>query len=509
MKPQRISASSAMPWAIGLVVALDYFDAALFAFFATYISAGVNASPEELVWASSAYALFAVLGILQQHAWVERIGYRRYLAICMFMFALGGFGAALCDNSAQLTLARSLQGYFIGPMLGACRILIQNNLPASGRPKALKSLMTLVVFGGGLAPILGAWLVAGFEWRWLFVCTAIPAVGVGLLVLWSVPDVGDVPFQQRTEPHHVAFLVFALAQAALQVVLTRTHFELFSGSPAMVGMAIAGLAGLGWFAVQQWTHPAPIIRMRTLQNKTFQVGLALYVVYYYLSTAFSYLLPRLMEGGYGYTVSEAGYLTGTIALVTGLPLFVYLRYASRLTRKKWLIVAGFGVAAVAGFWMAHLSPEASEVALVGPLVLRGLLMLFIVLPVANLTFRQFAGEEFAHGYRLKNLMRQLAMSFATSSVIALQQHRLAVHEVRLSETTTPANANFMQAVDALTRGFEASGHAVSQAHAMALGTLQRLLEQQATFMASMDGFTAIAAIALAAGLFAAWQRRID
>ena len=40
-------------------------------------------------------------------------------------------------------------------------------------------------------------------------------------------------------------------------------------------------------------------------------------------------------------------------------------------------------------------------------------MLFIVLPVANLTFRPFAAEDFAHGYRLKNLVRQLAISFAT------------------------------------------------------------------------------------------------
>ena len=53
------------------------------------------------------------------------------------------------------------------------------------------------------------------------------------------------------------------------------------------------------------------------------------------------------------------------------------------------------------------------------------------------------------------------------------------------------------------------GHAAGEAHAMALGTLYRTLEQQATFMASLDGFTAMAVVALAAGIFAAWQRTID
>lgn len=53
----------------------------------------------------------------------------------MFAFAIGGVGAALCDSSTQLTLARAVQGYFVGPMLGACRILIQIGIPPARRAK--------------------------------------------------------------------------------------------------------------------------------------------------------------------------------------------------------------------------------------------------------------------------------------------------------------------------------------------------------------------------------------
>ena len=138
-----------------------------------------------------------------------------------------------------------------------------------------------------------------------------------------------------------------------------------------------------------------------------------------------------------------------------------------------------------------------------------MLTLLIVLPVANITFKPFAAQAFAHSYRLKNLVRQLAISFASSTVIVLQQHRLALHEARLSEAANPANQGFMHALESLTHGFVAAGRSAGEAHRMALGTLWRALEQQATFMASLDGFTALAVIALAAGLFAAWQRRVD
>jgi len=137
------------------------------------------------------------------------------------------------------------------------------------------------------------------------------------------------------------------------------------------------------------------------------------------------------------------------------------------------------------------------------------MMLFVVLPVAGVTFRSFDEDTFAHSYRLKNLVRQLAISFATATVIALQQHRVALHETRLSESTSMSNPTFVQALDMLTRGFTAAGHAMGEAHGMALAALSRMLEQQATFMASLDGFQVLAVVAIVAGIYAAWQRDID
>ncbi|MBO9514144.1 MAG: MFS transporter [Variovorax sp.] len=508
--PRRgIAAAALTPWVIGAITGIDYFDNALFAFFASYIAGGISASADELVWASSAYALGAVLGILQQHAWVERFGYRRYLAICMFAFAASGVCAALSDSASQLMLARGVQGYFVGPMLGACRILIQIGIPAQRRAWTLRIFMVFIVFCGALAPIAGAFLVTHFEWRWLFFCTVPAASLAGALALWTLPDIGDVAPHERTEPHYLAYIVFAFAQAALQVVLTRAHFELFSGSPTLIGLAVAGFAGLGWFVHHQWQHPAPLVRLQGIKESSFQVGLVLYVTYYYLSTGLSYLLPHMMEGGLGFTVGDSGYFTGVMALAGGLMMFVYMKYSSRVTRKRWLVVPGFLIAAVAAGWLARMTPQAGRAQLVGPLLLRGLMLLCVMLPVAGVTFRSFKGEDFAHSYRLKNLLRQLAISFATASVIALQQHRTALHATRLAESANPANATFVQSLDMLARGFESAGHAAGEAHAMALAALSRTLEQQATFMASLDGFQVMAVIALAAAVFAASRKVLD
>lgn len=231
--------------------------------------------------------------------------------------------------------------------------------------------------------------------------------------------------------------------------------------------------------------------------------------YYYESTGFSYLTSRLLERGLGYPVENAGRLVGTMSLISATALFAYLRHAKRVTHKKWFVVPGFAIAIVAALWMTRMTPQVGDAALVVPLLLRGLLLLFIVLPVANLTFRIFAIDEYTHGYRLKNIVRQLTISFATSSVIIVEQHRLAVHQTRLVERANVFDPLFQQSVDTLTRGYAAAGHALSDAHALAIASIARMVAQQASFLASLDGFYYLAGVALVGGLFAAWQKEID
>ena len=116
-----------------------------------------------------------------------------------------------------------------------------------------------------------------------------------------------------------------------------------------------------------------------------------------------------------------GRLVGITSLISGSALFLYFRYTKYVPRKKWIIVPGFAIAALVGWLMTRMSPGVGQAELVVPMLLRGLLLLFIVLPVANLAFRIFAIEEFTHGYRLKNIVRQLTLSFASAAIIIVEQ----------------------------------------------------------------------------------------
>lgn len=497
------------PWVLALVTGLDYFDNTIFSFFASYIAGGVNASPDELVWASSAYAVGAVLGILQQQWWVDRLGHRRYIAGCMLLYAVGAVMSALTESSLQLVFTRGLQGYFVGPMMGACRILIQASFTPQKRAGATRAFLIMIVGSSAFAPLAGGWLLAHFDWRALFACTAPVGIAFGGLALLALPNSGNVLREARGATNFWPYLLFAFAQGALQIVMQQVRFELFSTSPTLVFLTFAGVIALIWFAWHQWHHPSPLVRLHALRERSFRVGLVLYMFYYFESTGFSFLISRFLEQGLGYPIENTGRLVGITSLISGSALFLYFRYTKYVPRKKWIIVPGFAIAALVGWLMTRMSPGVGQAELVVPMLLRGLLLLFIVLPVANLTFRIFAIEEFTHGYRLKNIVRQLTLSFASAAIIIVEQHRQALHQSRLAEAVNPYNPEFQNTARTLTEGFAAAGHSAADAHALAVSTIARMVTQQASFLASLDGFYFLMAVAVVGGVFACWQKQID
>ncbi|MDR5822909.1 MFS transporter [Caballeronia sp. LZ043] len=496
-------------WAIALATGLDYFDNAVFSFFTSTIAGGINASSDELVWASSAYAVASVLGILQQQWWIERIGNRRYIAGCLLLFAAGAVAATFAESALELALVRGFQGYFIGPMMSAARILIQTRFTPQLRPPATRRFLNMILLGTALAPLCGGYLVAWLGWRALFTCTAIGGATLALLAFLAVPSTGRVQPEERGDTHFWPYIIFAFAQGALQIVMQQVRFELFSGSPELIVLTASGVLALGWFVWHQWHHPRPLLRLQALREKTFQVGIVLYIGFYYINNAMSFLVSRLLEGGLRYPVENAGRLVGLTSMVSLGMAVIYFRYSARIKHKKWLIMTGFLMAAFIGAWMVSLPPDVSMGWLIAPMILRGMLLLFIALPVANLTFRVFAIEEYSHSYRFKNIVKQLTYSFSTATIIILEQHRVALHQTRLVETINPYNPVFENAYRSLLGGFLNSGHSASEASSLALGEISRLVAQQANFLSSLDGFYYLIGVALVAGAVAAWQKRID
>ncbi len=182
--------------------------------------------------------------------------------------------------------------------------------------------------------------------------------------------------------------------------------------------------------------------------------------YYYLSTAFSYLVSRFLESGLGYPSRMQGNARRRHVADFGeraLRLSSLCKAAH--AARSGLIDFGLRDRRADGrVDDAHVARRRRGRAW-GPLLLRGLL-LFIVLPVAkkNLDVQNLRDRRVLAGYRLKNVVRQLTISFATASVIIVEQHRRALHQARLAEFVNPYNPCVSGLAGRASRGrFPAAG----------------------------------------------------
>ena len=137
-------------------------------------------------------------------------------------------------------MARGLQGYFIGPMLGTCRIMLQTGFTPQDRAPATRVFLVMILLASALAPMAGGCLVAYFDWRALFMCSTIGGQRFRRLHSSWCRTSANARSSAAVALTCGPYLLFAVALGALQIVAQQLRFEVFSTTPLMPLATVAG-----------------------------------------------------------------------------------------------------------------------------------------------------------------------------------------------------------------------------------------------------------------------------
>lgn len=158
---------------------------------------------------------------------MTKVGARRWIARIMITWGIVSTGMALVHSANQLYVMRFLLGMAEAGFAPGIIYYISCWFPKSNRARAM-SFFYMGSVGASIIglPISGAILnmhgiadIAG--WRWLFALEGIPAVVLGCLVLWRLPDKPDDAVWLTTPQKH--WLRHRLEQDNLGVTLNKNH----------------------------------------------------------------------------------------------------------------------------------------------------------------------------------------------------------------------------------------------------------------------------------------------
>lgn len=492
---------------LGLTTGVEFLENIMFVFASSHIVGGIDADPRSFALVQAAYAVGSMMMILKQQWLAQRFGYRYYLTGSLMLFMAGTLMAATSTGLPQMVGARFMQGVGGGALFTSCRILVNLMFGPADRPRASRIFMLGIFGASALAPAFAAELVEHGVWQDVFY-GVLPFAALAALGCWAL--LPDAEARDDMEgPALGPLLLFGVAIVALQTSMTEARFDIFSHPLRVVFIAAIALALLAAFLWHQWHHESPVLRLRALRQPVYMTGLAMYFVYYMISNLSGYVFPIYAEQALRFPLATTGWLNTLAAVISLAGIWVYLRVARKLTHKKPVMVSGLLLMAGAMTYFSLMPPDVGPPALIAGLVGKGLFGVMVIIPIAGLTFQSLAGDDFAHGYRSKNLIRQIASSFASAvGAVLLQNRQFAVH-TSLVHALGQRPAEAEQWMHAMQTALVARGFDAGQAHAGALAQLAAIVEQQARLIACEDLYRLIAALALGAAVFMLVQRRLD
>ena len=278
---------------------------------------------------------------------LHKVGARRWICRVLVVWGIVSMTTAIVQTPAQFYIARFLLGVAEAGFFPGMILYLTYWFPSQRRSKMVAALMAgnpvSGIIGGPLSGFLmqstgGAFGLAG--WQWLFIIEAVPAVVLGIVILFYLNDrVSDASWLRDDEKARIATEIADEAGV-------KTHNSLgsiFASPRVWLMCAILFSIVMGSYAIGFWQ---PTIIRQTGIKSPFVIGL-LTMIPYTLA-----LVSMLLVGRHADATRERRWHVAVPALVAACGFILCTQAGeSTVTAVAGLILAAVGVVtALPMFW---------------------------------------------------------------------------------------------------------------------------------------------------------------
>jgi MFS family permease len=492
---------------ITLLCSLEFLQTGMIAFAAAPIRGEIEASPEEFSLVAALYACLAVISISKQRWMTERFGWRNYLLTSIGIFIIG---AVICSVSADLetfTVGRVVMALGGGAFMTSSRVMVQMITPGPGRFTGIKAFAIGLACGTSAAPVLSSLVVAYATWQAIFWILIFVAVLVAILGLRFLPT-DKHPEEARSQNSLGQVLLLAVSSFSILYLLQRSYYDFYN--EALITIAFVSLSAFALFTYlhNEKKHPKPLLKLHHVINRRYAYGIALYCFSYLMLGANNYVLPSFLQSALGYSWETVGHFQSLGLLGTLAAWLLMSNLLPKYPSPKKYFTFGFLSLIAFSYLLSGITPGAEMWRNVLPaLFLNGCFVMFLLATAATQTFRDVGHDDalFTNAQQLKNMAGQIATALGTALATIFMQWRSTVQYNSLNVNLHSDNPIYVQYVQHLSQAF-AQTHEASVAARMAVAEIAQSISQQSTLMASIEYFSVVTVIGIAALMYSLVQK---
>ncbi|MEO6185267.1 MAG: MFS transporter, partial [Steroidobacteraceae bacterium] len=310
------------------------------------IAQSLQVTPAMSIWIITAYQTSLVMALLPCAALGESIGYRKVFTAGVALFVAASVLCAFAPSLPWLVAARFLQGFGGAGVMALGVALLRAAVPPGQFGAAIGWNALAVALSSAAGPTLGAAIVAGVGWRWLFAINLPLGVFV-LLTRRAIPEVSGTG--RRLDRISVALNAGAFASLVMGA-------ELLPSAPTWGATLIVAAGGsLIALVLRERGKEAPLIPLDLFRAGSFRISVAASVLCFTGVAAALVALPFHFQH-VGQSVWKTGLYMTPWPLTVAVAAPLAARLAPRLS-TAWLCAAGGGCLAVglgaAAIWPLH------------------------------------------------------------------------------------------------------------------------------------------------------------
>ncbi|SFG52936.1 MFS transporter [Methylobacterium gossipiicola] len=404
MRPSQI-----VPLVVATALFMENTDATVIATALPAIARSLNEDPIALKLALTAYLVSLAIFIPISGWAADRYGARTVFRAALGVFMAGSLACAASSSLAGFVAARFLQGIGGAMMVPVGRLVILRSVPKNELVSALAYLTIPALIGPIMGPPLGGFITTAFDWRWIFLINIpIGIAGIGLATVF---------FENVREPARppldiVGFLLSGLGLAILMLGLASTGRHLLPEGVSW-GCLAAGIVLLALYLRHSRRVAHPVIRLDLLRYPTFRAAVTGGSLFRIGTGAIPFLLPLMLQIGFGLDPLQSGLLTFAAAAGALLIKLVGPRilrtYGFRPVMLVNAVVAS-GFLAVNGLFTAQ-TPHPVMVCI---LLVGGCVRSLQFTCVNAIAYADLDAKDMSAGTSLASVAQQLSLSLGVS-----------------------------------------------------------------------------------------------
>jgi MFS transporter, DHA2 family, multidrug resistance protein len=379
-------------------------------------------SPEAMSWIQTAYLIAEVIAIPLTGLFTRALSLRWLFASGVGVFTLASIGCALSDSLATLLVFRIIQGFSGGVLIPAVFSAVFLLFPPRLHAAATTIGGVVAVLAPTIGPVVGGFITETWSWPWLFLINVIPGLIAAALTPRLLPR-QPIASDELAKLDIVALLIMVLALAGLEIGLKQApHNGWFS--PLCAGLLLASGVGIGVFVWRSFRAAHPLLQFAVMERRSFSVGCALSFCLGVGLYGSVYLMPVFLS----FVRRHDAFEIGTIMLVTGISQLIAAPFAAMLENRlgaRLLTGAGFLLFAL-GLGLSALQPRTADFTeMFWPQVLRGIAIMFCLLPPTRIALGSLPDKQVADASALFNLMRNLGGAIGIALIDTILYGRVA------------------------------------------------------------------------------------